>query len=468
MNKKTSLLLLALLFITINFLLISCANIIPPGGGPRDSLPPQLMQALPKNFSTQFSSNKIVLSFNEYIELKEITKSLIVSPLPKNQPSVDYKLKTITIKLKDSLIPNTTYSINFGNSIVDINEGNPLSNFTYVYSTGSTIDSCQLKGKVILAENGKTDSTLIAVLYSNLSDTAVITQKPLYITQLKGDGSFTFKHIPPGIYALYAMPNDYAKRYNDSTKLFAFTDSAINVNYSNINSTTLYAFQEAKNNQSTPVASNNNIKNNNKAKHLKYTSTVEFEKQDILNSTLELLFTSSINKLNTSKILLADTNFNAYNNYTIALDSVTNKIIVTTPWLANTAYKLLIFKDAVYDKQGNTIAQNDTLNFLTKKETDYGALKLRFNNLDTLKNPVLLIYQQTNLVEAIKINKTIISRKLFKPGDFDLKILYDKNNNGIWNTGNYKNKLQPEIVVPLDKKLSIRANWDNEAEINIK
>lgn len=461
---------IVLFFITITeIFLAGCANIIPPGGGPRDTIPPIVINANPNNYSKQFNSYKIVLSFNEFIEVKDIAKNIIVSPLPTNSPFIDYKLKTITIKLRDILEPNTTYSLNFGNSIVDINESNPLINYTYVFSTGNSIDSCKLHGKVILAETGKTDSTLIAVLYQSISDTAVVKLKPKYITRLKGDGSFSFNYIPSGTYSIFAMPNDYAKKYNDSTKLFAFSDSLVHLNNSSNQSVTLYAFQEAKSTENTNINNSSKDKNENtKPKSLKYFTSLEMDKQDILNPNLELTFQSAITSIDTFKIALTDTNFNSLNNYSITLDSVNHKIIVNTQWVANTKYKLIINKDAVIDKMNNTIAKTDTIHFITNKETDYGALKIRFNNLDVSKNPVLLIYKQTQLIDAIKINNPIISKKLFKPGDFDLKILYDKNNNGIWSTGNYKNKIQPEIIIALDKKLSVRANWDNETEIYLK
>ncbi|HYM92676.1 MAG TPA: Ig-like domain-containing protein, partial [Chitinophagaceae bacterium] len=94
-------------------------------------------------------------SFNEFIDIQNVQENLIVSPLSKSIPDVTSKLNTMTVKLKDTLEPNTTYSLNFGNAVRDYNEGNVLKNFTYVFSTGNSIDSLQLRGKVILAENGK-------------------------------------------------------------------------------------------------------------------------------------------------------------------------------------------------------------------------------------------------------------------------------------------------------------------------
>ncbi|MBX2931523.1 MAG: Ig-like domain-containing protein [Chitinophagaceae bacterium] len=447
-----------------------CANIIPPGGGAKDTIPPKLLTAIPKDSSLNFNSNKIVLTFDEYVEVKEVSKNLVVSPLPKNTPIVDYKLKTVTIKLKDSLEPNTTYSLDFGNGIVDVNENNPAKNFMYVFSTGNEIDNNTFSGKIILAETGTIDSSLIAVLYNNINDTAVLHEKPRYIAKLKGDGSFTFHHLPEGTFALYAMPNDYSKKYDDSTKLFAFADSVIYIK-EKTNPITLYAYQEAKREEKTATSSSpsgKSKKENEQPKYIKYTTSLEAGKQDILSNQLIIKFVTPLNSFDSTRILLTDTNYQYFNNYTIEKDTSNTQITITTTWKENTPYNLLLYKNAFKDSLGNALEKNDTLHFWTKKTTDYGSVKIRFNNLDTSKYPVLLIYKQTELVEAIKITQKELSRKLFKPGEYVLKILFDKNNNGVWDAGNYNKKLQPEIVYILDKKLSVRANWDNETDITLQ
>jgi hypothetical protein len=200
---------------------MGCANIILRWS--RDSLPPILITAFTKDSALNFNSNKIVLTFNEFVEVRELTENLVVSPLPKNNPIVDFKLRTVTIKLKDSLVPNTTYTIDFGNSVKDVNEGNAVKNFTYVFSTGNIIDNNSFSGKVIVAETGLIDSTIIAALYKNTNDTAVTTQRPNYIAKLQGDGSFKFINLPIGNFKLYVINNSYSKKYDDSTQLFAFT-----------------------------------------------------------------------------------------------------------------------------------------------------------------------------------------------------------------------------------------------------
>jgi hypothetical protein len=113
--------------------IIGCANIAAPTGGFRDSLPPVLLGVVPRDSFEHFTEKKIVFTFNEYVELNEIQQNLLVSPTPKINPIVESKLRTVTVRIKDTLEENTTYSINFGNAIRDINEGNALKDFTIYF-----------------------------------------------------------------------------------------------------------------------------------------------------------------------------------------------------------------------------------------------------------------------------------------------------------------------------------------------
>ena len=117
-------------------------------------------------------------------------------------------MNTITVKLKDTLEPNTTYTLNFGNAIKDVNEGNILKNFTYIFSTGTYIDSLELRGKVLLAETGETDTTLTVMLHTNKDDSAVVKEKPRYIAKVGRQGNFDFQNLPPETFYLYALKDE--------------------------------------------------------------------------------------------------------------------------------------------------------------------------------------------------------------------------------------------------------------------
>ena len=145
----------------------SCAKRGNITGGLKDTLSPILKSSFPKNLSTNFNGKEIKLVFDEYVKLKNINKQLIISPPMKNQPEIlpTNASKVITIKLKDTLQPNTTYSLNFGQSIEDNNEGNPYSQFKYVFSTGAYIDSLKINVKVKDALEKKTDNFVSVMLY---------------------------------------------------------------------------------------------------------------------------------------------------------------------------------------------------------------------------------------------------------------------------------------------------------------
>ncbi len=439
-----------------------CAQIGAISGGTKDTIPPSLVSASPKLLSTNFSGNKIVFTFDEYVdELQELQTNVLVSPYPKLNPEFKSRLKTISVKLKDSLIPNTTYTISFGNAIRDVNEANVLKNFTYVFSTGSSIDSMSITGKVTLAETGKADSTLIVMLYRNATDSSVEKIKPTYISFVKADGSFTFNNLPPGNFNIYALKDgDGGKTYNSKTELFAFIDKPVTVNDTTA-PVELYAYAEEK---ITTRAFTSTPKKTAAQKKLRYSLSAATQKQG-LTENLVIDFNNAIKTLDTTKILLTDTNFVPVPGVSFLLDS--NKVILKTTWADAADYKIIIQKNAVRDSTDSTIAKTDTIRFKTKGEADYGNLVLRFNNLDLAKHPVLQFVQNDEVKESFPLVSKEWHNKLFVPGEYEIRILYDDNKNGKWDPGSYTKKIQPEKVVSLSKKLSVRENWDNESEINL-
>jgi uncharacterized protein (DUF2141 family) len=450
-------------FYFIAYLGIGCAQIGSPTGGPRDSIPPLLVSAFPAIKSTNFKDNKIVLTFNEYIDLQEIQANVLVSPLPKVNPNITFKLKTVTVKLKDTLKENTTYAINFGNAIRDNNEGNPFKNFTYVFSTGNTIDSLTFSGKVIMAETGRADSTIAVLLYRNANDTTVQTRKPDYLTKLDRDGNFTFTNLSEGHYKVYALKDgDGGKTYNSKIEVFAFNDTEIFVADST-KPVSLFAYVEEKEKEKKTATG---IVKTAAEKKLKYTTSLASSQQDLLTN-LDITFNRPVKTWDSLKITLTDTTFRVIPKVISSLDSTKKIITLKASWKEETAYRLLINKDAVTDTFNTPLSKSDTIRFVSKRKTDYGSLLLRFSNLDTAKHIVVQFLKNDELVKAVRIVTTSWSDKLIEPGEYELRILYDSNGNGEWDPGNYSKKLQPEKAMTLDKKLTIKANWDNEREIKL-
>lgn len=448
-----------------------CANIIPPQGGARDSIPPQLVKAEPGDSALNFKGSRITLTFDEFVEVQNIGENLIFSPTPTVNPYVEYKLKTVSVKLKDSLEANTTYTINFGNAIKDFTEGNPFKNFTYTFSTGSYIDSLELSGKVILAETGKIDTTLIVMLHTSPDDSVVIKDKPRYFVKLDGTGSFRFKNLPPKTFYLYALKDESnTRRYTSDKQLFAFADKPVIVN-SLAQSVTLYAYNaKATTGPTITTTVNPGLKVRNQGgtvdNRLRYQTSLLGNQQDLLTefyiSVNEPLRSFDANGLK----LFTDSTYTPAAAYSFAKDSNNTKILLTHQWKENTTYHLILNKDFADDSSGNKLLKTDTLSFSTKKLADYGSLRLKFRNLDIEKNPVLLFILNDRIYKSFPMKTDVLSQELFLPGEYELRILYDMNKNGVWDPGAFFEKhLQPEIVIPIERKIAVKPSWQNEFEI---
>ncbi len=451
------------LFYVLSIMGSSCAQIGSPTGGPRDTIPPVLLNSNPPNGTLHFKGNKIVLTFDEYVQLNDLQKNLLVAPTPKINPNVDYKLKTVTIKLRDTLQPNTTYNIQLGNSIQDINENNPFHDYSYVFSTGSYIDSLRFHGNVVLSETGKPDSTITVFLYKNLTDSAIYKEKPRYIAKVDSSGNFKFKHLAAGTYNVFALKDESGqKMYNNNTQIFAFADSSIAIS-ENERSINLFAYAEEKGLPKTGSGTGN--RNASAAeKKLKFTTSVSGGSQDLL-SPLTLEFNHKLKNFDSLKIKLTDTLFNPFSSALVSIDTTHKKISIKNNWEENTQYRLLIEKDFATDTSGNGLAKSDTLKFKTKRESEYGSIKINFTNLTKFQHPVLQFVVNNEVVNSYPLTSKSWSQKLFKPGEYELRILDDENQNGIWDPGSYHQKRQPEKVYSISQKLSIRNDWDNERDI---
>ena len=196
----------------IGMIFINCANRGNPDGGPKDITPPRIIKSEPENFSTHFKGNEIVVHFDEYVKIKDLKKQLIISPPMKIDPDVSPlggASKKITIKIRDTLPPNTTYAFNFGNSITDNNESNPYPYYRYVLSTGNYIDSLVVKGNLIDALKTEPETFINVGLYevdSTYTDSIIYTKKPKYITNtLDSLTTFSIENLKPGKYMLMAL-----------------------------------------------------------------------------------------------------------------------------------------------------------------------------------------------------------------------------------------------------------------------
>jgi uncharacterized protein (DUF2141 family) len=451
-----------------------CANIVPPMGGPKDTLPPVLINVTPADSTLAFDGKKVVLTFNEYVQVDNIQKNLLVNPTPKIPPTVEQRLKTITVTLRDTLEENTTYSINFGRAIKDLNEGNNFGNYSYLFSTGRSIDSLRLGGNVVVAETGKADSTLIVLLYTNHDDSAIIKDRSRYITRVDSNGNFRFANLAGGTYSIYALKDEGARRYLSKDQLFAFSDSLVSSESQKMD-IRLYAFveqdttrQPAADGDGPAPAASRKRGNDNAVKALKLQTNASGGELDLL-SNLEISFSNSpLKSFDSTKVILTDTAYQPLTGYRFKTDTSNEKVTVIYPWTESTPYKLIVDSTAAEDTAGTTLLRSDTLDFVTKSKGDYGLVRLRFLGLDLSTNPVLQFVQGGSVKSSHVFTNNQFYAELFAPGEYELRIFLDENRNGTWDTGQFfKDKRQPERVLPIQRKINVRPNWDTEVDIQL-
>ncbi len=226
-----------ILLVFIGLVIVNCANRGTPEGGPKDTTPPKIVDEIPKNYTTNFKGKVIKIYFNEYVKVKDLQKQLIISPPMNTQPEItplSTASKYLTIKIYDTLQANTTYAFNFGNSIVDNNEGNPYPYYRYVFSTGDYIDSLSVKGNIVDALKSKPETFVTVGLYevdSTFNDSIIYKKPPKYITNtLDSVTTFSIDNIKAGKYMLMALKDvNSDNKFQQKADQVAFNKTFITV-----------------------------------------------------------------------------------------------------------------------------------------------------------------------------------------------------------------------------------------------
>jgi uncharacterized protein (DUF2141 family) len=510
-------------------ILASCARKGTPTGGPKDSIPPILLKAIPLNETVNFTENKIKIYFDEYIKLKDVKTQLIISPPQKNEPiitPVGTASKFISIKILDTLDANTTYVYNFGNSIVDNNEENMLGNFKYIFSTGTYIDSLLINGEVTNPSVKKSATNLDVMLYeydSTFTDSVIFKQKPRYIANTLDSTLFEITNIREGKYLLIAL-NDANKNkiYDpDIDKIGFIKDTLTLPTEKKFNLSIFKEIPEFKIIKPKEVNKGHLIfgyKGNPKDLDIKilsktptnFKSEIIYEvdkdtinywytpfEADSLNFSVskgeyfeELTTRLRSSKIDTLKITkgkggnvlnLIDTLTILSNTPIINID--TTLISIIDQDTLNVDFKTILAKSKSklylnFDKKPeskytinllpNAIKDiyempNDSLSFKisTKKPEDYGILNIDIVSAKKSSFIIELLDSKDAVIRISKITKPgIVNFKSLDPGSYFVRVTIDENNNGIWDTGSFLEKRQPEIIKFLDKLIELRANWE--------
>jgi uncharacterized protein (DUF2141 family) len=519
--------------------LMQCARRGRPTGGPKDVTPPVLIKAEPDNMTINFKETKIRLYFDELVKLEDVQEQLIVSPPLKYLPDITPQggaNKFVEIRIKDTLQENTTYTLNFGQSIVDNNEGNPSSFLTYVFSTGSYIDSLEVKGAIRDAYNQKADEFVSVMLYeidTAYTDSTIFQRPPNYITNtLDSAVIFTLSNLKEGKYAMFALKDASRNNiFDQNTDKIAFLQDTISVptdstyrldlfkeipNYKiavpslaasnkiifgyygdgkNIDISTLSVLPDTVKTKTTKEREKDTLNYwftpfemdsliftvKNESLQVIDTFTVKNRKvgADSLllnpNQSRTLSFTDPYNieantplaGIDSTKIVLMNKDSLAV-DFTVKLDSIGNKVDFEFTKEPNENYQLELLPGAITDFFGN---ENDTLNIRlgTKSYADFGNLSM---TIATKEENYPLLVQLTDEKGDTKQEIYAKEAKTFEfsniePSNYRVRVIFDANGNGQWDTGNYLKRIQPERVSYYPDLIEIRANWELEQTFTI-
>lgn len=206
----------------------SCASMGNPDGGPYDEEPPKFVRSTPKPFAINSKEKKVTIEFDEFIKLEKTAEKVVVSPPQLEQPEIKASGRKVVVGLVDSLRPNTTYTIDFADAIVDNNEGNPLGNYAFTFSTGTTIDTMEVSGTVLSASDLEPVKNIQVGLHSDLSDSAFMKKPFDRVSRTDSRGHFSIRGIAPGKYRIYAlMDGNQNYLFDSKTEMIAFSDSII-------------------------------------------------------------------------------------------------------------------------------------------------------------------------------------------------------------------------------------------------
>lgn len=456
-----------------------------PQGGSIDKTPPKLLSIAPNDSLLNNKPRKIELRFDEYITVSDVASNVQIAPLLPIPLTVEGLNKKVTVKIPDSLLTeNTTYRISFGSAIKDLNEGNAFPAYSYIFSTGSYFDSLRLSGTLIDAATGMNEKDAVVVLYdAKKSDSIVVREKPMYVAKANDNGHFSFEGLPNRSFKIFAI-GDANKNlmYDGGEERVGFADELVIPNDSN--QVKLYVFKqkdtatkkitagtEDKNGRlNTPsVQKNNSSQTTNPYQVVLDTSNIKKRSFDI-TTPIHVQFNAPIKTLNDQRINLsmASAGVNVEALISVSLDTARHEATLNTKhWQGNSVYTLRLLKGFAQDTSGKDLMPSK-YTFRTKQEEDYGKLHIHLPSKYSNSNYVFVLLRDNDSVYQKVVTDTILHFTYLQPGSYTLRIIVDKNKNGIWDTGNLLGRKQPELVIPYPEKINLKAGWENMVDFEQK
>lgn len=530
-----------------------CANIKPPEGGKKDTLPPKPKKINPPNKSLHFTADKIEITFDEYIKATGFVQTLISPPMEK-KPNFSIQGKTLVIKLKSKLRDSTTYTINFAEDIKDVNEGNILNNFSYVFSTGDFIDSQKVAGAVKIARDNSPADGVIVSLYPEDSIDAIKRSKPYYFAKTDKQGNFKIGNIKAGSYRIFGLKDqNYNYIYDQPNEMIAFSDSIWLLKDTLVPKVELNLFEEAPAKMKligTQAIAPGNVQiylnqpyhsleiardsepagcfwypNSTKdtinywySDYYKHRTKLYITINDTINDTarVELNYItidsltqnkkyalSLVNQANSPKpsgdnkdiINVQDLykplklsfgrpilKINQLKPFRLTADSAKKEIpasfeIAEKNKLAllinftrdENSYYTLEVPDSAFSDIFGVWNKKFTYKFKTNAKDNYGNLNITLKTNHPEKHYIVKLMNEAGetIMEIPFAGDTI--RKLsvtnLLAGNYKFMAIDDRNNNGHWDTGSFRNKTQPERVINFKDTYYLKGGWDLDAEV---
>ncbi|MDN5284380.1 MAG: hypothetical protein JWR38_654 [Mucilaginibacter sp.] len=528
-------------FIVI-LLLFGCAAQQPPQGGPRDVTPPKLVKAIPANKTRNFKAKEIDLEFDEFIKLTNQYQEISMSPAPEKLPEYSSNKRILKIKLRDSLQKNTTYVINFGKAIQDVNEANILKNFTYVFSTGNHIDSLSISGTVTNTLTQEKEKDVTVMLFPLKQDSLLFgKKKPSIFATTDSSGNFSLNNLREDDYRIYALKEASPNKIFDNDKeLIAFLKKPIHLRSDTQNiqlnlfkqspekfrvsekrfdtdGKLLLIFNKALNNpglkviyptdidrqksvefsktkdtafvylrnmnfdsirvaifdNNKPIDSVSQLKTKKESFQRTLTFLYNINSNNLLKPTNDLKITASlpIDNFDNSQITLnEDSVAVAVSDYTLQKDTSNfKKLTLKYRWRQGSKYELIINEGAFTSIYGDKNKRPPSKRFQVDKLENYSTLTIKVTVPDTSKGYVVqLLNEKKDVLESnpIQRNASLVYKNLLT-GKYMIRVVYDENKNGKWDSGNVHQKRQPENIWVSEKVIALRPNWEAEEAITI-
>lgn len=526
------------LFLFLIVLSWQCASIQQPQGGPKDTIPPTILEETPPNFTRNFDAEQIVIEFDEFIKLADPYKEISVSPDLEQPLNPRVKRRSIEMTLPDSLQENTTYTINFGKAIGDFNEGNPLLNYSYVFSTGDIIDSLSISGNVFNAFTKQPEEEITVMLIPTSQDSIFGKRKANIFTLTDTAGAFKLQNLKEDSYRIYALREENNDRvYNLPDELIGFLNDSIYLNKDTsgirieVSKTIPRDFRlldrKIEPNGKISFVFNKPLEEPNITviqpaaldadKQLVYTANkdsatlwvrdmtfdslaVSFSDHDVILDTVVLrrgrneeyerdfIITDNLsgNKVNRiqhlkltagapvesvdrSKIKLTVDSIPVTNFQLIKDTSNNQQYLLRYGWRPERDY-VLTLEEGAFNGFFSDKNQPLTKQFTMDQTENFGDILLKVSVPDTVHQYLVqLVNEKMDFIyQSIPITRdTDIPFHQFPGGKYTVRIVYDENNNGKWDTGDVYETKQPERIWYLGKTFIIRANWEQEELITI-